>query len=107
MRTGGAGLFGSVVLSQATAQRGPALSIGARGCSIRRGLPNGIANCAAASSVSAALANIAGTVDIDHAAGRRGRRFGREPADRLGYLVGRGDAAEGDIGDALSAAAPF
>src|SRR4051794_17847655 len=107
MRTGGAGLFQSPEFSQATAQRGPALSIGARGWSMMRGgLPSGIAIPWAATS-NARLANIAGTIDVDHAARCRGGRFGGEPADHFGHLVGRGYPAKRDVGDDLRAAAPL
>src|SRR5947207_8278830 len=105
MRTGGAGLFGSSDLSQATAQLGPALSIGARGCSISRGLPSGIASCAAARSARAALTDIACPIDVDHAAGRGRRSLGGQPADRLGDFVGRSNSAERDVGDDLRTAA--
>src|SRR5437763_15722934 len=111
MRTGGAGLVhesGSFAPSHATAQRGPALSIGARGCSITRGRPSGTTMpCAAASNASAVLANIAGAVDVDDAAGRRCRSFARQPADHFGDFMGGGDAAQRDVGDDLRAAAPL
>src|SRR3954470_10804146 len=110
MRTGGAGFSQSSESLQASAHSGPAVSIGAIGAATRGGgLPNGIEIWAATSSAGAttALANIAGSVDVDDAAGRRGRRVGRQPADRLRDLVGRGDPAEWDVGDDLGPAAPL
>src|SRR5438046_9371074 len=104
MRTGGAGLFQSSQSLHVAAQRGPLVSIGARGCSIRRGWPSGTTIPWAAAR-KARLANIAGAVDVDDAAGRRRRCVGGEPADDLGDFVGRGDAAERNVGDDLGAAA--
>src|SRR4051812_21570465 len=108
MRTGGAGFSQSSESLQASAHSGPAVSIGAIGAATRGGgLPNGIEIWAARSSAGAmtALANIAGAIDVDDAAGRRSRRVDRQPANRLRDLIGRGDSAERDVGDDLGAAA--
>src|SRR5204863_4724172 len=106
MRTGGAGLSQSSESLHSAAKTGPAVSIGARGCSMTRGgLPSGIEICDPRRTAARISANIARAVDIDHAAGGRSGSVGRKPADRLGYLVGRGNAAERDVGDDLSAPA--
>src|SRR5215207_13183 len=108
MRTGGAGLSQSSLSSQIASNSGPAISTGARGCSIcLGGLPSGNVNTGdwAAASHNARLANIARAVHVDGRAGGRGRRFGREPADNLGDFGRAGDAAERDVGKDRSAAA--
>src|SRR5690349_4853893 len=108
MRTGGAGLVhdsGSFAPSHSTAQRGPSLWIGARGCSMTRGRPNGITIPWKAATSRTVLANIAGSVDVNDAASRGRRRLRGQPADYLGDLVGRRDAAERDVGDDLRPAA--
>src|SRR3954451_20212831 len=105
MRTGGAGLSHASESLHASAHKGPDSSIGARGASTcGGGLPSGIEiDCAA--KKNARLTNIACSIDVDHAASRGGGRIDRQPADGLGDFVGRGDAAEGDVGDDLRAAA--
>src|SRR3954465_254805 len=108
MRTGGAGFSQSSETLQAAGPNGPAVSIGAiGGATVGGGLPSGIEICAASSNAGAAsaLTNIAGTVDVDHAAGSRSWRMGRKPGDRLGDLVGAGGPGERDVGDDLRAPA--
>src|SRR5579872_5254126 len=63
-------------------------------------------SCAAArrSGPNAALANITGAVDIEDGAGRGLGRFYGKPADCLSYFLGRGNAAERNIGDDLRSA---
>jgi hypothetical protein len=81
-----------------------AVSIGALGCSMMRGaLPSGIAMPCAARK-NARLPNIAGPVDVDHAAGRGRRCINGQPADDLGDLVGRSDTAKRYVRDYLRAA---
>src|SRR5690242_10951004 len=104
MRTGGAALFQSSDPLQRAAHCGPEVAIGALGCSICRGLPNGMTIPWAATRKDR-LTNIAGAVDIDHAAGRGGGRLRREPADHLRDFIGRSDATERDVGDDLRATA--
>src|SRR3954452_11425146 len=108
MRTGGAGLSQSSESPQASTHSGPAVSIGALGCSIwSGGLPSGIEIWSAASSTgpSNALANITRAVDVNNAPGRRSRSVGRQPTDGLGDLVGGRDPAERNVGDDLRSAA--
>jgi hypothetical protein len=94
---------------QAAANAGPEVSIGATGRSTGGGgLPSGMVigkPCAAASTKAASLTDIAGPVDVDHGASCRRRRVDRQPADRLGDLVGGADPAERDVGDDLRSAA--
>src|SRR6185369_13835626 len=107
IRTGGAGLSHSSQSLQAAAKAGPAVWIGALGCSTcGGGFWSGTtigSSCAAATN--AKLPNIARAVDVDHAAGCGRRRLGRQPADGLGDLVGRSHPAERDVGDDLRPAA--
>src|SRR5438034_11343557 len=108
MCTGGAGFAQSSQSLHAAAKAGPAVSIGAgAGCSTLGGvLPRGTtigSSCAAAAAI-ASLANIAGAVDVDDAAGRRCRRVDCQPADHLCDLVRRGDTAEWNVGDDLRTA---
>src|SRR5690348_14503885 len=104
MRTGGAGLSQSSQSLHVSANCGPAVSIGAIGFStIAGGLPSGTTICAAANK--ARLTNVAGSIDVDDAAGGGGGCVDRQPADHLGDLVGRGDAAERDVGYDLGAPA--
>ena len=74
---------------------GPHSSIGARRpLDLARRLAERDGDLAAAAwpaaTANAALANIAGAVDVDHRSGRGGRRVDRQPADRFGDLVGAG-----------------
>src|SRR6266550_6434652 len=103
MRTGGAGLSQSSESWHAAANAGPAVATGAIGCSTCRGVfcsGTTIGNMVgrAASRSASALADIAGAVDVDDASSRRCGGVDRQPADRLGDLVGGGDAAERDVG---------
>src|SRR4051812_20897652 len=109
MRTGGAGFSHSSEPSHAASNAGPAVSIGAMGWSIFGGVfcsgMEMIGTCAAIARNS--LANIAGAVDVDDAAGSGSRRFGRKPADHFGDLVGACDTPQRDVGDDLGPAAPL
>src|SRR3546814_6184987 len=58
-------------------------------------------------SVSFQLSDITCPVDIDHRAGHRCRRLEREIACGVGDFLGRGDAAERDVGEQFVAAAAF